>query len=150
MVSFAEYFSGFGAWNWLILAAILFVLETIVPGVHFLWFGIAAVVTAGLAFGLDVSWQWEVLFFVLLAMSSVFAVRRFADPHASDTDEPALNIRGSQYIGREVQVENAISGGRGRIRVGDTIWAAEGPDAAAGTRVKITAVDGTVFKVEPI
>lgn len=150
MSAFAEYFSGFGAWNWLILAAVLFFLETIVPGVHFLWFGLAAVITAGLAFAVDVTWQWELLFFIVLSLSSVFAVRRFADPQANDTDEPALNVRGSQYIGREVTVENAISGGRGRVRVDDTIWAAEGADAPAGARVKITAVDGTVFKVDPI
>jgi len=145
-----DYFSGFGDWNWLILAIILFVLETIVPGVHFLWFGLAAVLTAVVAFATDLSWQWEVLVFGLLSLVTVFGVRQFADPNAKDTDEPSLNVRGSQYIGREVNVENSISGGRGRIRVGDTIWAAEGPDAPAGSRVKITAVNGTVFKVEPL
>lgn len=147
----AEYFSGFGDWNWLILAIILFVLETIIPGVHFLWFGVAAVLTAIVAFATDLSWQWEVLVFALLSLITVFGVRHFADPYATqDTDEPALNVRGDQYIGREVSVENEISGGRGRVRVGDTIWAAEGPDAPAGTRVKITAVKGTVFQVEPL
>ncbi len=150
MPSLAEYFSSFGAWNWLILAVLLFVLETIIPGVHFLWFGLAAVITAILAFAVDISWQWEVFIFGLLSMIAVFCVRRFADPNAKDTDEPALNVRGNQYIGREVSVENAISGGRGRVRVGDTLWAATGPDLPAGSRVKITAVDGTVFKVEPV
>ena len=150
MSAFAEFFSDFGAWNWLILGVILFVLETIVPGVHLLWFGLAAILTAGVAFATDISWQWEVLIFGLLSLVTVFGVRRFADPYANDTDEPALNVRGEQYVGREVSVENSISGGRGRVRVGDTIWAAEGPDAPAGARVKITAVEGTVFKVEPL
>lgn len=145
-----DYFSGFGGWNWLILAVILFVLETIVPGVHFLWFGLAAIITAGVAFTTDLAWQWEVLIFGVLSLITVFGVRRFADPHANDTDEPSLNVRGSQYVGREVTVENSISSGRGRVRVGDTIWAAEGPDAPAGARVRITAVQGTVFKVEPV
>ncbi len=146
----AEYFSDFGDWNWLILAIVLFVLETVLPGVHFLWFGLAAALTAIVAFATDLSWQWEVLVFGVLALIAVFGVRQFADPYAQDTDEPSLNVRGDQYIGREVSVENSISGGRGRVRVGDTIWAAEGPDAPAGARVKITAVDGTVFKVEPL
>ena len=150
MSALADYFSSFGSWNWLILAVILFVLETVVPGVHFLWFGLAAVATAAVAFSTDLAWQWEVLIFGALSMVTVFGVRKFADPHANDTDEPALNIRGSQYVGREVTVENSITGGRGRVRVGDTIWAAEGPDAPAGARVRITAVDGTVFKVEPV
>lgn len=148
--AFAEYFSEFGGWNWIILSIVLFILETVVPGVHFLWFGLAAALTAIVAFSADLSWQWEVLIFGVLAMISVFGVRKFADPYAQDSDEPSLNVRGDQYIGREVSVENPISGGRGRVRVGDTIWAAEGPDAPAGARVKITAVKGTVFTVEPI
>ena len=32
-----------GPWNWFILAVALFILETMIPGVHFLWFGLAAV-----------------------------------------------------------------------------------------------------------
>jgi membrane protein implicated in regulation of membrane protease activity len=42
-------FAGLGAWNRFILAAVLFILETFLPGVHFLWFGIAAIVVAALA-----------------------------------------------------------------------------------------------------
>jgi len=34
-----------GAWNWLILAALLFVLELTAPGIFFMWFGLAAAVT---------------------------------------------------------------------------------------------------------
>jgi membrane protein implicated in regulation of membrane protease activity len=35
--------SGFGPWNWFFLVVALFVLDTILPGVHFLWFRLAAV-----------------------------------------------------------------------------------------------------------
>ena len=56
---------------------------------------------------------------------------------------------GAQYIGREVLVEEAISGGRGKVRVGDTVWPAQGSDAAKGARVKITGNSGTVLIVEP-
>ena len=65
------------------------------------------------------------------------------------TDEPDLNVRGAQYIGRIVVVEDAISGGRGKVRVGDTLWPAQGSDTAKGARVKITGTNGTVFVVEP-
>jgi membrane protein implicated in regulation of membrane protease activity len=60
---------------------------------------------------------------------------------------PELNIRGSQYVGRTVTVEVAISNGRGKVRVGDTMWTAEGPDTPVGTRVKVTGVNGTVLVV---
>ena len=44
MQGLLAFFWGFGIWNWLILAVVLFTLETFVPGVHFLWFGLAAVI----------------------------------------------------------------------------------------------------------
>ncbi len=39
--------------------------------------------------------------------------------------------------------------GRGSVSSGDTIWRVKGPELAAGTRVKVVGVDGTVLKVEP-
>ena len=45
-------------------------------------------------------------------------------------------------------VEQAIQNGRGKVRVGDTLWQAEGMDAPAGARVKVTATNGNVLVVE--
>ena len=43
----SEFFWNLGAWNWFIVAVALFALESVVPGVHFVWFGIAAVIVGG-------------------------------------------------------------------------------------------------------
>lgn len=137
-----------GAWNWLILALVLLILETIIPGVHLLWFGIAAAVIGALALSTGIVWQWQVLAFVLLSVAVVFWVKRFARPDVAISDLPDLNVRGQQYVGRAVVVEQAIENGRGRVRVGDTLWSAEGPDAPAGTRVTVTGARGTVLVVE--
>lgn len=139
---------GLGAWNWLILALVLLILETIIPGVHLLWFGIAAAVIGALALSTGIVWQWQVLAFVLLSVAVVFWVKRFARPDVAISDLPDLNVRGQQYVGRAVVVEQAIENGRGRVRVGDTLWSAEGPDAPAGTRVTVTGARGTVLVVE--
>jgi inner membrane protein len=137
-----------GAWNWLILAVLLLILETIIPGVHFLWFGLAAAVIGVLALSTGIVWQLQVLAFVLVSVAVVFWVKRYARPDVAISDLPDLNVRGQQYVGRSLVVEQAIEGGRGRVRVGDTLWAAEGPDAPAGTRVTVTGTRGTVLVVE--
>ena len=137
-----------GAWNWLIVAVVLLILETVIPGVHFLWFGIAAAVIGALALSTGIVWQWQVLAFVLLSVAVVFWVKRFVRPDVAISDLPDLNVRGQQYVGRAVVVEQAIENGRGRVRVGDTLWSAEGPDAPAGTRVTVTGARGTVLVVE--
>lgn len=147
-MSLVNLFAGLGAWNWLILAVVLFGLETLVPGVHFLWFGVAAVLVGLLALAIGFSWQWQLIAFALIAVAAVFLVRRFARPDAAMSDVPDLNVRGAQYIGRTVTVEEPIRGGRGKVRVGDTLWQAEGEDAVAGTRVKVKSTKGTVLVVE--
>ena len=45
-------------------------------------------------------------------------------------------------------VEEPIENGRGRVRLGDTLWAAQGPDLAAGAKARVTKLDGTVVIVE--
>jgi membrane protein implicated in regulation of membrane protease activity len=45
-------------------------------------------------------------------------------------------------------VEEAIAHGRGRVRIGDTLWLVEGPDAPAGAQVRVTAAEGAVLQVE--
>ncbi len=141
-------FAGFGAWNWFILAAVLFILETFLPGVHFLWFGIAAIVVGALALFTGVTWPWQVIAFGVLAVATVFWIRRYVRPDVAPSDLPDLNARGQQYIGRSLLVEQAIQNGRDKVRVGDTLWQAEGPDLPVGAWVKVTASRGTILVVE--
>ena len=50
---------------------------------------------------------------------------------------------------RTVTLEEAIAHGRGKARIGDTVWVVEGPDAPAGAQVRVSAARGTVLVVEP-
>jgi hypothetical protein len=148
MQSLSNLLFGLGAWNWLILALLLFIMETLVPGVHFLWFGLAAIVVGALALVTGVAWQWQVFAFGIISVLTVFWVRQYARPDVAASDQPDLNIRGQQYVGRSLVVEQAIQNGRGKVRVGDTLWQAEGPDAPVGSRVLVKSARGTVLVVE--
>lgn len=152
MMALIEFFAGFGFWNWVFLGLALCALESVISGVHFLWFGISAVATGLLvmltqALGMPLSWPLQMILFAALAVASVLGVRRYAPPH-SRSDLPDLNVRGAQLIGRTAIVESAIAGGRGRVRVGDTVWAAQGPDLPTGSEARITGADNTVLIVE--
>jgi membrane protein implicated in regulation of membrane protease activity len=147
-MSFFGLFTGLGPWNWFILAVLLFALEAVVPGVHFVWFGVAAVVVGMLALGVGFAWQWQLILFAAIAVATVFWARRFARPDTTKSDLPDLNVRAAQYIGRIVTVEEPIRGGRGKVRIGDSLWQAEGGDAAAGDRVRVKSTNGTVLVVE--
>ncbi|MET0407187.1 MAG: NfeD family protein [Hyphomicrobium sp.] len=136
-----------GPWLWFALAVVLFVLESIGPGVHFVWFGLSAMIVGILALAVSVAWQWQLIAFALIALAAVYWVRHKSREESANPDVPDLNVRGAQYIGRLVTIEDAIVNGRGKVRVGDTVWVAEGEDGPKGTSVRVTGVDGTVLVV---
>lgn len=156
MSALTDLVAGLGPWSWFIAGALLMALETLVPGVHFLWFGLAAafvgvcVFAASAAGAGDVlTLPWQLVLFAVVSVATVFYVRRFSNAQRVESDERDLNQRCAQYFGRVVVVEDAISGGRGKVRVGDTLWPATGADAAKGARVRVTGAHGTVLIVEP-
>lgn len=139
----------FSFWHWLILGVLLIVLEIFVPGVVFLWVGIAAVVTGLVAWlAPDLAVQWQVILFAALSVASVLSGRAWLRGHSTPSDHPTLNRRGEQYVGRHFKLAAAIEGGFGKITVDDSTWKVAGEDMPEGTQVEVTGVDGTVLKVE--
>jgi membrane protein implicated in regulation of membrane protease activity len=65
------------------------------------------------------------------------------------TEDPLLNDRVARLIGTTAEVCDAISGGEGRVKVGDGAWKARGPDACTGSVVRIVGASGSVLLVEP-
>jgi membrane protein implicated in regulation of membrane protease activity len=66
------------------------------------------------------------------------------------SSEPELNRRADQLIGQVVTVVDPIEGGcRGSVRAADSVWPAEGTDAACGAKVRVSGCKGTVLTVEP-
>jgi membrane protein implicated in regulation of membrane protease activity len=72
----------------------------------------------------------------------------WAHPTISRSDQPDLNRPAAQLVGRVLVVAEAIEGGRGKVRVGDTLWPVEGPDVPAGAEVRVVAAKATVLVVE--
>lgn len=149
-----QWVSELGPWNWMVLGAVLLLLEILAPGVFFLWVGIAAVLTGTLSLQLwdTAIWIWQVQVLVFLALSVAAALigrRFFAAGKSDDTDQPLLNQRDRQLVGRTATLEEAISNGYGRIRLGDTLWRVTGPDLPAGARVRVASSSNGELRVEP-
>lgn len=143
------FFAELGAWNWLILAGLFMALELMAPGIFLIWFGIAAALVGLLALAVDIAWPWQLVIFAALSLVTVFFVHRYLRPYGDGpSDRPLLNRRAQQHVGKFYVLAEAIENGRGKIRIGDSLWRVEGPDAREGARVKVTGADGTVLKVE--
>jgi membrane protein implicated in regulation of membrane protease activity len=137
----------YGAWNWMVLAAVLFVLEILVPGIFFMWFGAAAAVTGLIMFRYDLSWQWQLLWFCGLSLAAVLLASKYLRKHPLESERPLLNERAVQHIGEHFDLIDPIVNGRGSVKIGDSVWRVEGPELPKGARIKVIGADGTVLKV---
>lgn len=136
-------------WHWLVLAAVLAAVEAVLPGIFFIWFGLAAGLTGLIKLVIpSLGWGLEVAIFLVLAVACVAVGRAVMHRGARQSDDPALNRRGERYVGRRFTVDTPIVNGRGAIKVDDSIWRAAGPDMPAGRQVKVVGVDGSILKVE--
>jgi len=137
-------------WHWWIAAVVLVVIEVFAPGTVALWMGVSAAVVGLLLLAVpDLTWQTQFLVFAVLSVATVVGWRAYQLRHPTVSDQPALNRRGEQYVGRVFTLDEAIVNGRGKIHVDDTMWKVEGQDLAQGTQVRVTGVDGIVLTVEP-
>ncbi|UCI21164.1 NfeD family protein [Mesorhizobium sp. B2-1-8] len=139
--------SELGPWNWMVLGFVLLVVEVIAPGFFMLWIGIAALVIGGMSLliGDAAIWTWQVqvLLFLVLSLVSAFVGKKLMGGRDQPSDQPLLNRRGAQMIGKMATLAEPIRDGRGRIKLGDTLWRVSGPDLPAGTQVRVTAAADT-------
>jgi len=98
--------------------------------------------------GTALGWLWLVAGIALLIADLIIDERW---SYWLRSSEPTLNRRGEQLVGQVVTVVEPIAaGGRGVVRAADTVWPAEGVEAAAGARVRVSGCRGTVLTVEPV
>lgn len=141
-------FQNWGEWTWWIIAIGLAALELVLPGVFLIWLAGAAFVVGAFSLFLDMSWQWEVALFAVLSVASVYLGYQMTSKSGDDTDHPSLNKRGQSYIGQRFVVVEPIRHGRGKVKVGDTLWQVVGPDTDVGASVVVRSVDGVLLHVE--
>lgn len=139
-------------WYWWVAGLVFLVIEILGPGFFFVWLATAAAMTGVLVWLMpNLSFSWQAIIFSALSITSILLGQVYARKLlAEDTDHPKLNKRGEQYLGRVFNLYQAIENGQGKIKVDDTIWKVHGEDCAQDTKVKVVAVRGTVFDVEPV
>jgi membrane protein implicated in regulation of membrane protease activity len=140
-------------WDWQVVtwaaaALLLFALETMAPGAFMLWLGFAAAAMFVVVLLFDLPVLAQVAMFVVLSFISIQIYRKWFRGHTRPSDQPTLNRRANALIGRVVPLERAIVNGLGRVQIADAFWDVSGPDLAAGTPVRVIAVEGMTLQVE--
>ena len=141
--------SGFPWWAWAGVAAVLGFAELHAPGAYFIWIALGAAITcaADALWGLPLTTQL-VTVIAASALSCVcgyFVYRRLDKPG----EATPLNERARLMVGARGTVSAPIINGQGKVRLGDTVWPADGPDLPEGAHVVVRAVKGMRVLVEP-
>jgi membrane protein implicated in regulation of membrane protease activity len=55
---------------------------------------------------------------------------------------------GERYIGQILTLSEGLCDGSGRVKLGNRRWNLRGPNVPAGSRVRVTGVDGAVLIVD--
>ncbi len=93
--------------------------------------------------------HWQILIFCAASVISLLIGRALWGGRSGEAaDNPFLNQRARQLVGRTFTLATPIHGGQGRITAGDGLWSVRGPDLPAGRLVRVTDAEGTVLIVE--
>jgi membrane protein implicated in regulation of membrane protease activity len=137
-------------WAWAIGALLLAIFELHAPGFYLIWIALGAGVTALATLVLDLAPPRQLEIFAAACLASCvagfFVYRRLlgAEPTAH-----ARNVRDQQMVGERAVVAEPIRNGHGKIRLGDSVWLAEGPNLPEGAPVIVTGMRGTTAIVSP-
>ncbi len=141
--------SDWGMSDWIIWVAAglaLLLLEILAPGAFMMWLGLAACGTGLIVLASGIGFELQVVTCAVLAAISLSIGLRFRHrPTKLNTQQAGLAGRSATALG--------FHGREGRVRVGDSDWAArvptDVPEPQAGARLRVEGVDGTVLIVRP-
>ena len=135
---------------WACLSLLLIAAEVVAPGVFMLWLGMAAaVVFAVVLLVPGIPRPLQALGFIVLSFAFIAVYRRYFRKADQQSDQPLLNRRAEQFVGKVYVLESSISNGTGQIKMGDALWTVTGPDLPAGARVLVTTAQSMVLTVVP-
>ncbi|WEK42747.1 MAG: NfeD family protein [Candidatus Sphingomonas colombiensis] len=136
---------------WIVAAIVLGIAELAIPGIFLIFLAIAAAITGLALFVLpDLPLIAQVGSFAAWSIVAVTIGRRWYRDYPLETSDPMLNDRAARIVGTIVVIAEPIIDGSGRAVLGDGTWPATGPDAAAGTHMRVIAVENGVLRVEPL
>ena len=116
-----------------------------------MWMAVSGFVTGVMVLLIPAtSMNMQILVFSVLSVVIIIVWKFYGKKHPIESDQPLLNKRGAQYIGRVFSLYEPIKNGQGKIKVDDSIWKVHGEDCDINSRVKVIASRGTVFDVEKV
>lgn len=144
-----EWFVNWSIWYWLILGFVLLIAEIAMPGVFLLWWGLAAIVVAGIMklFPTLPLSALVVIYAIIAIVLSVIWWRYQHSKDQADQSQSVLNQRDHAIIGARGKVLEMAGNGIGRGAFGDTTWRIKGHGLSVNDLIEVTAVNSITLNV---
>ena len=104
----ADWLTTWSVWHWLVLGFVLLIAETLIPGVFLLWWGLAAIVAAGvMALVPSLALTALAVFYAILAI--ILSLLWWKYQHSKDNQDQSrttLNQRDHTLLGKRHGIRN--------------------------------------------
>ena len=136
-------------WIWATAAVAIAYVELHAPGFYLIWIGAGAGATAAAdaVFGFTLEGQL-LTFAVASTVCCIGGHFVYQYLNRGQPEESQLNRRELQVIGAEGVVCEPLKNGHGKVRLGDSVWLAEGPSLPEGAPIVVKSLRGTTVRVE--
>ncbi len=133
--------------GWMLAGTAFVIIEALAPGYFLIFPGFGCFVAAlvSVLFRLELAGSITVFVVATLILVTIAAgpYRRLLQGRRQTNVNSA-----DRLVGTTGTVAETIVHGSGKVRLGDTVWLAAGPDLAIGTAVRVVAMDGTRVQVD--
>jgi inner membrane protein len=138
-------------WLWIALGGVFLIAELMTGSGWALWPAGAAAATGVATIIWPMTWPYQVVLFVAVAIVATYLGRRFLPPAGRGKDGD-INDPSRRLVGQQCETAAAFKAGVGRVFIDGKEWAAElegGGDLAAKSKVEVTEIlGGTRLKVK--
>lgn len=147
-----DYIAQFGFhWFWFGLSTVLLAIEALHGKFMFLSASLAAVVIGILSHVYPyVAFPIQILFFGVTTVIFIWVMRSYLEAREDKIKQQQDILAQRRYVGQEFTLVSAIDNGQTTQNLDGMVWTLQGPDCAAGTRVKVVDMGAGWLKVEPL
>ncbi len=137
---------------WFVLGAVFLLLELVIPGVVFVFFGIAAWLTGGLTYLFAIPLEAQLLVFVLSSVLGILTLRRLLKERFFNESQATEEDLAEEFEGEKVIAETDFdSSGEGKVAYRGSTWKATASRPVnKGDSLRIIAKHNIKLEVEPI
>ena len=147
-----EFLQHLQAWHWLCFGILILLGELLGAGGFLLGIGASALAVSLLQFLFPgIVWYWQFVIFASMSILLTLIYWKRFKTFNEKTEQPLLNSRIQNLLGRRSPLIKAIENGQGKIQIEDALWSVSyRQNLPTGTIVKIIGAEGMVLLVEPV